>query len=54
MTKLQIIKIRKGGFVEFMKSKGKLGGQNKTPRLSNDRSLAEELVLLQIENPNSK
>lgn len=30
-------------FREFMKSKGKLGGQNKVPRLSNDRLLADEL-----------
>jgi len=27
-----------------MKSIGKLGGQNKVPRLSNDRKIAEELI----------
>jgi hypothetical protein len=27
-----------------MKSQGKLGGQNKVPRLSNDRKIAEELA----------
>ena len=27
-----------------MKSNGKLGGQNKVPRLSNDRTIANELV----------
>jgi len=32
-----------GSFVQYMKSKGKLGGQNKLPRLSNDRILAQEL-----------
>lgn len=32
-----------GTFVNYMKSRGKLGGQNKLPRLSNDRSLADSL-----------
>lgn len=43
---LQPLKIRvmeKGAFIKYMKSKGKLGGQNKLPRLSNDRSMADEL-----------
>lgn len=30
-------------FREYMKRKGKLGGQNKVPRLANDRALAEDL-----------
>lgn len=34
----------KGGFNEWLKSKGKLGGQNKVPRLSNDRKLLEEIL----------
>jgi hypothetical protein len=33
----------KGGFIDYMKSIGKLGGQNKVPRLSNDRTIADEL-----------
>ncbi|MFT5336740.1 MAG: hypothetical protein ACI9YL_000737 [Luteibaculaceae bacterium] len=33
-------------FVTYMKSEGKLGGQNKIPRLSNNRSLAEKLTAL--------
>jgi len=40
---LQPLKVRpmqRGAFRDFMKSQGKLGGQNKVPRLSNDRSLA--------------
>lgn len=44
---LQELKIRvvpKDGFVEYMKSIGKLGGQNKLPRLSNDRKIADALV----------
>ena len=37
---LLISKVHKNGFNEFMKSQGKLGGQNKVPRLSNDRKIA--------------
>ena len=43
LQKLQIRKVRKHGFIEYMKSVGKLGGQNKVPRLSNDREVADEL-----------
>ncbi len=32
-----------GAFREYMKSQGKLGGQNKVPRLSNDRGIADRL-----------
>lgn len=38
---LVIIKIQKNGFQDYMKSIGKLGGQNKLPRLSNDRKIAD-------------
>ncbi|MEX0685781.1 MAG: GH3 auxin-responsive promoter family protein [Balneolales bacterium] len=41
---LVITPIRKDGLISFMKSRGKLGGQNKLPRLSNDRIIADELV----------
>lgn len=43
---LQPLKIRllsAQAFQNYMKSIGKLGGQNKTPRLSNDRNMAESL-----------
>jgi hypothetical protein len=40
---LQIRPVRKNGFIDYMKSIGKLGGQNKVPRLSNDRKLADAL-----------
>jgi hypothetical protein len=43
---LQTLKIRslqKDAFRDYMKSIGKLGGQNKVPRLANDRKIAEEL-----------
>lgn len=43
LKKLQIVPVRPGGFVDYMKSIGKLGGQNKVPRLSNDRKVAEGL-----------
>ena len=38
-----ITKVQKNGFQEYMKSVGKLGGQNKIPRLSNDRKIADLL-----------
>jgi len=40
---LKIKPLRQGAFQEYMRSKGKLGGQNKVPRLSNDREIADEL-----------
>lgn len=40
---LQIRAVKRNGFIEYMKSVGKLGGQNKVPRLSNDRNLAAQL-----------
>jgi hypothetical protein len=41
---LKITSLKKNSFIEYMKSQGKLGGQNKVPRLSNDRKIAEELI----------
>lgn len=40
---LVITKVNKNGFQNYMKSIGKLGGQNKLPRLSNDRTIADNL-----------
>lgn len=40
---LKIRLVKRNGFQEFMKGEGKLGGQNKVPRLSNDRKIAEAL-----------
>ncbi len=40
---LKITVIKKNGFQDYMKSIGKLGGQNKIPRLSNDRNIADKL-----------
>ncbi len=44
LQRLIIRTIAPGGFKQMMKSRGKLGGQNKIPRLSNDRSIAKELL----------
>jgi hypothetical protein len=43
LQQLKITPVRKNGFIDYMKSIGKLGGQNKLPRLSNDRKIADEL-----------
>ncbi|SDB61857.1 GH3 auxin-responsive promoter [Flavobacteriaceae bacterium MAR_2010_188] len=40
---LVVTRVKKNGFQEYMKSIGKLGAQNKIPRLSNDRGLASKL-----------
>lgn len=40
---LKITLLQKNAFRDYMKSIGKLGGQNKTPRLSNDRTLADDI-----------
>lgn len=44
LQQLKITVIKKNGFIDYMKSIGKLGGQNKLPRLSNDRKIAEALI----------
>jgi len=48
LRELVITKVRKNGFQEYMKSIGKLGGQNKIPRLSNDRKIADALERLKL------
>ena len=47
---LQIVVVKKGGFKDYMKKKGKLGGQNKLPRLSNDRKIVSEMKKLISKN----
>jgi phenylacetate-coenzyme A ligase PaaK-like adenylate-forming protein len=44
LSPLKLTTIQKNGFVGYMKSIGKLGGQNKVPRLSNDRKIASDLM----------
>ena len=41
---LEIVVVKKGAFKNYMKAKGKLGGQNKIPRLSNNRELIEAVL----------
>ncbi|BDD05113.1 GH3 auxin-responsive promoter family protein [Aureibacter tunicatorum] len=40
---LEVKSLKKGSFQDYMKSIGKLGGQNKVPRLSNDRKIADPM-----------
>ena len=42
--------LKKNAFVDYMKSIGKLGGQNKVPRLSNDRKIADLLSAFKLSN----
>jgi hypothetical protein len=44
LDELVILRLQKSAFIDYMKSIGKLGGQNKVPRLSNDRKIADELI----------
>ena len=44
---LIITSLKRDSFQQYMKSQGKLGGQNKVPRLSNDRKIADALHQLQ-------
>ena len=46
LRSLVISRVAQNGFQEYMKSVGKLGGQNKIPRLSNDRVIADKLHML--------
>ncbi len=43
LAPLVIRPVRRNGFIDYMKSIGKLGGQNKVPRLSNDRKVVQVL-----------
>ena len=46
MQQLEIVVARKNLFNDWLKSKGKLGGQHKVPRLSNSRQYVDELLLM--------
>ena len=41
-------KLPAGTFTEWLRSKGKLGGQHKVPRLSNERSILEEILAIKV------
>jgi hypothetical protein len=40
--------LAKGTFTQWLRSKGKLGGQHKVPRLSNERTMLEEILKIKI------
>jgi GH3 auxin-responsive promoter len=40
---LHVTPLKRNAFIDYMKSQGKLGGQNKVPRLSNDRKIADNI-----------
>ncbi len=44
LRELVLTAVRKNTFIDYMRATGKLGGQNKLPRLSNDRKIADELI----------
>jgi len=50
LQQLQIRKMKKNGFIDYMRLIGKLGGQNKVPRLSNDRKIADELIQFTVQS----
>ncbi len=51
---LEIVKARPGLFNDWLKSKGKLGGQHKVPRLCNNREIIEQMLKLNDEDINEK
>lgn len=44
LSNLVVIPLPEGSFAHWLKSKGKFGGQNKVPRLSNDRKYVDEIL----------
>jgi hypothetical protein len=51
LDQLSIVTLKKGTFMSWMKSKGKLGGQHKVPRLSNHRNIVEEILKFAENHP---
>lgn len=57
LEQLQLSTLEKGTFYAWLKSKGKLGGQHKVPRLCNDRNIIEQILQFkedkgQVNSPN--
>ena len=48
MLQLELITLKPGTFLKWMRQRGKVGGQNKVPRLHNDSQFINQLLLLQI------
>ena len=49
LKSLQIVAVQKNGFKKYMENEGKLGGQNKLPRLSNNRAIVEKMLVFKKE-----
>ena len=49
LQRLEIVKARQGLFNKWLKSRGKLGGQHKVPRLANNRNIIEQILALNNE-----
>ena len=49
LQRLEVVKAHKGLFNEWLKRKGKLGGQHKVPRLSNNRDIIDEVLTINAE-----
>ena len=50
LTAPSVHKVRQGTFYDWMKKRGKLGGQNKVPRLSNSREYVEDILKVNAES----
>ncbi|QMU29834.1 GH3 auxin-responsive promoter family protein [Adhaeribacter radiodurans] len=50
LAPLKLTPLLPDAFQQYMKSQGKLGGQNKVPRLSNDRIIADALLELKVKS----
>ncbi len=50
LRRLILHALPKGTFTNWLRSKGKLGGQHKVPRLSNERNILDEILTSKIEN----
>lgn len=48
LTRLKITSLERNAFINYMKSQGKLGGQNKVPRLFNDRKIADAIIFKKL------
>ena len=45
---LKVTPLLPDAFIQYMKLQGKLGGQNKVPRLSNNRQIADALLIYKV------
>ena len=53
LQRLELVKARMGVFNDWLKQKGKLGGQHKVPRLCNNRDIIEQVLALNEQNHSS-